>query len=97
MQRSNDGSTWVNLDNGSFDSGRKTINITQQFTYYRINVNYVNRYGTNYGIYHDASLSNVILIGTYTTQAWQDCTKEEYDQLTDNLRRQVRGLYASQQ
>ena len=94
MQGSNDGSTWVNLDNGSFASGRKTINITQQFTYYRINVNYVNRYGTNYGIYHDVSLSDVILTGTYITQAWQECTKSEYDKLADNLRKQKQGLYA---
>lgn len=89
MQGSNDGSTWVNLNNGSFASGRKTINITQRFTYYRINVNYVNRYGTNYGIYHDTYLSNVVLTGTYTTQAWQPCTKEEYVQLPENDRYKV--------
>ena len=92
---SNDGNTWVVLDNGSFASGRKTINITQQFTYYRINVNYVNRYGTNYGIYHDASLSNVILTGTYITQAWQECTEEEYNSLPDDSRLQQKKLFGA--
>lgn len=94
MQGSNDGSTWVNLDNGSYANGRKTVNITQKFTYYRINVNTVNRYGTNYGIYNDATLSDVRLVGKYNVQAWLECTKVEYDQLSDNSRKQKQSLYA---
>lgn len=96
MRGSHDRVNWVDIPNTNFSSGSHNIKLNTQYKFYLIQAQTVNGgNSTNWGLYFYDDVTNVRLYGTYTTQAWQPCTKEEYNQLPDNLRKQERCLYAS--
>lgn len=86
IQVSNDNSTWTTLYSGSLSNHMPyditcNTNATDFYNYIRI---YITSKYTLAGGNRYALIGEVAITATQKTEKWQECTKEEYDQLPDD-------------
>lgn len=95
IQVSNDNSTWTTLYSGSLSKSMPyditcNTNATDFYNYIRI---YITGKYTLAGGNRYAQIGDIAITATQKTEKWQECTKEEYDNLPDDQRKIATGYY----